>query len=191
MLLHGRGADELDLLPLADAVDPQRRLVGLLPRAPLALPPGGAHWYVVERVGYPHAASFHAGLAMLAGWLDVTLAEHGLDLGRTVVAGFSQGAVMSSAVSLAAGRLSPAGLVMLSGFVPTVDGLELDLHRGPLPVMIAHGSRDRVIPVEFGRAARDMLTSAGMAVGYHESAIPHTIDPAVVAELRGWVADRV
>ena len=45
MLFHGRGADEYDLFPLLDALDPERRLVGLAPRGPLSLPPGGAHWY--------------------------------------------------------------------------------------------------------------------------------------------------
>ena len=44
VLLHGRGADELDLFPLLDLFDPERRLVGATPRAPLALPPGGWHW---------------------------------------------------------------------------------------------------------------------------------------------------
>ena len=44
VLLHGRGADERDLYPLLDALDPERRLRGLTPRAPLALPPGGRHW---------------------------------------------------------------------------------------------------------------------------------------------------
>jgi phospholipase/carboxylesterase len=51
VLLHGRGADEHDLFPLLDALDPERRLDGYTLRAPLSLPPGGAHWYIVPRVG--------------------------------------------------------------------------------------------------------------------------------------------
>ena len=53
VLLHGRGADELDLVPLLDLLDPEQRLLGLVPRGPLALPPGGAHWYAVREVGFP------------------------------------------------------------------------------------------------------------------------------------------
>jgi predicted esterase len=53
VLMHGRGAGEHDLEPLLDELDPERRLVGVLPRGPLSLPPGGAHWYVVPRVGFP------------------------------------------------------------------------------------------------------------------------------------------
>src|SRR5207342_633078 len=48
VLLHGRGADEHDLLPLANLLDPERRLLVVTPRGPLALPPGGAHWYVIR-----------------------------------------------------------------------------------------------------------------------------------------------
>ena len=48
VLFHGRGADEHDLVPLLDALDPERRLLGVTPRGPLSLPPGGAHWYVVR-----------------------------------------------------------------------------------------------------------------------------------------------
>ena len=55
VLLHGRGADEHDLFPLLDVLDPERRLLGVTPRAPLSLPPGGAHWYAFYRVGEPGA----------------------------------------------------------------------------------------------------------------------------------------
>ena len=53
VLFHGRGADERDLFPLLDVLDPQRRLLGVTPRGPLSLPPGGAHWYAFRQVGYP------------------------------------------------------------------------------------------------------------------------------------------
>lgn len=188
VLMHGRGADEHDLRPLADALDPERRLVALLPRGPLALPPGGAHWYVLGGIPTPEPTTFLATMATLADWLDATLAEHGLDAGRAVIGGFSQGAVMSSALALGAGRPSPAGLVMLSGFLPQVDGYPFDLDRPGLPLTIAHGSVDGVIPVDFGRDARDRLTAAGLDVTYRESPLPHTIDPRVVDELRTWIA---
>ncbi|HWX09066.1 MAG TPA: hypothetical protein VNY33_03730, partial [Gaiellaceae bacterium] len=70
VLFHGRGADEHDLFPLLDALDPARRFDGYTPRGPLALPPGGAHWYVVPRVGYPDAATFHESYALVSDWLD-------------------------------------------------------------------------------------------------------------------------
>ena len=63
VLFHGRGADEHDLFALLDALDPEARLHGYLPRGPLSLPPGGAHWYAVPRVGYPDPATFAEGYA--------------------------------------------------------------------------------------------------------------------------------
>jgi phospholipase/carboxylesterase len=70
VLSHGRGADEHDLLPLADVLDPERRLLVVTPRGPLSLPPGGAHWYVIREVGYPDPQTFLASYARLSGWLD-------------------------------------------------------------------------------------------------------------------------
>ena len=57
ILNHGRGADEHDLYGLLDRLDPERRLLGVTPGAPLTdVPPGGRHWYRVPRVGYPDPA---------------------------------------------------------------------------------------------------------------------------------------
>lgn len=187
VLFHGRGADELDLRPLLDAIDPDRRLVGLTPRGPLSLPPGGAHWYRVERIGFPDRATFDEGLATAAAWLDALPEATGVRPERTVIGGFSQGAVMSHALGLGAGRPRPAGIMALSGFIPTVEDFQLDLDaRVGLPVAIGHGSADQVIGVEFGRDARDRLEDAGLAVTYRESPIGHSIDPSFVHELRNW-----
>jgi phospholipase/carboxylesterase len=184
-LFHGRGADEHDLLPLLDMLDPERRLYGVTARAPLSLPPGGAHWYVVRRVGYPDRETFHATFERLASWIEGLVEETGVPLERTVLGGFSQGAVMSYALALGAGRPAPAAILALSGFIPEVEGFDLDLsRRRGLPVAIGHGSYDPVIGVEFGRAARDELEAAGLDVTYRESPMAHTIDPAYIDELR-------
>jgi phospholipase/carboxylesterase len=180
VLLHGRGADEHDLFPLLDALDPERRLQGYTPRAPLALPPGGAHWYVVPRVGYPDTETFHVGYTAAAEWLDALP----FPADRIVLGGFSQGAVMSYALGLGEGRPRPAALLALSGFIPTVDGWEPDLEPPFPPIAIVHGEYDPVIPVEFARSARAVLEEAGAELLYRELPIDHTIDPAVLPELR-------
>ena len=184
VLLHGRGADEHDLFPLLDELDPERRLHGYTPRAPLALPPGGAHWYVVPRVGHPDPATFAAGFGALTEWFDALP----FPPERTVLGGFSQGAVMSYALGLGVGRPRPASLLAFSGFIPTVDGWELDTASPFPPVAIAHGTYDPVISVEFARQARAILEAAGAEVVYRESPIEHWIDPATVAAFRGLVA---
>jgi len=190
VLLHGRGADEHDLFPLLDMLDPQRRLLGATARGPLSLPPGGAHWYVVRRVGYPDPDTFFATFARVTGWLDGLLAEPGLSNSQAVLGGFSQGAVMSYALGLGSGRPRPTRILALSGFIPTVEGFELDAAnaRG-LPVAIGHGTHDPVIPVELGRSARDRLQAAGAEVTWRESPMPHNIDPGFLRELPGWIAD--
>jgi phospholipase/carboxylesterase len=186
VLFHGRGTDEHDLHPLLDLLDPDRRLLGVTPRGPLALPPGGAHWYALHQVGHPDRDTFLATYEEVGAWLDGFLAEHGVSHDATVLGGFSQGAVMAYSLSLGRGRPRPAALMALSGFIPTVEGFELDLSEIP-PVAIGHGTYDPVIPVEFGRQARKILEDAGAAVLYREYPLPHTVDPRFLVELRSWL----
>jgi phospholipase/carboxylesterase len=188
VLLHGRGTSEHDLFPLLDELDPERRLLGATPRAPLSLPPGGAHWYAVRQIGYPDPETFQSTFPLAAGWLDELLAEHAIPPERAVIGGFSQGAVMSYALGLGAGRPRPRGILALSGFMPTVEGFELDLEKARgLPVAIGHGIYDPVIGVEWGRDARERLTAAGAELLYRESPMPHSVDPEFLPELREWL----
>jgi phospholipase/carboxylesterase len=189
VLFHGRATDEHDLLPLLSALDPKGRFLGVTPRGPLSLPPGGAHWYAVREIGYPDPATFQGTFGRASAWLDSLAAETGIPPERTVLGGFSQGAVMTYALGLADDRPRPAALIALSGFVPTVDGLTLDLERLPKPpVAIGHGGFDRVISVEWGRRAASLLEGAGFDVLYREYPLPHAVDPGFVAELERWLA---
>jgi phospholipase/carboxylesterase len=189
ILHHGRGADENDLLLLGDALDPQRRLHVVTPRAPLTVPGWpGYHWYAVPRVGYPDWDSFHAGYRELADFHDELFERTGIAPSSTVLGGFSMGSVMSYALGLGADRPAPAGILAFSGFVPTVEGWQPDLaSRTALRAFIAHGRRDDVISVEFAHQARDLLQAAGLQVEYHESDAAHHIDPAHVVPAAEWV----
>ena len=186
VLLHGRGADENDLFGLFDVLDPERLLRGVTVGGPLALPPGGRHWYVVPRVGFPDPATFTDTMELLTRTLDE---EVGVDWATTVVGGFSQGTVMSYALGLGTGRPRPAGILAQSGFIPTVDGWAPDLAGRPdLPVMITHGTQDPVISVDFARQARALLQAGGLPVTYKETPVPHTIDPRVLGDVQRWLA---
>jgi phospholipase/carboxylesterase len=180
VLFHGRGADEHDLYPLLDALDPERRLAGYTPRGPLSLPPGGAHWYVVPRVGYPDPATFAASYRAASEWLD----SLPFPPEQIILGGFSQGAVMSHALGLGRDRPRPGAIVAFSGFIPTVDRWEPDLDSPP-PVAIGHGSYDQIIPVEFARDARRLLGEDNVL--YREYPLPHTIDPGFVQEVAAWL----
>lgn len=189
ILNHGRGADEHDLRPLLDALDPERRLLGATTGAPLTnVSPGGRHWYLVPRVGYPDPPTFAASYELLCGFCDGLLAEREIGWERTAIGGFSMGAVMSYAVGLGPGRPSPAAILALSGFVPTVEGWRPNLEgRSATSVLIHHGRRDPVIPVDFARRANDLLTAAGAQVDYLESDGGHLVAPQVLPRARAMV----
>jgi phospholipase/carboxylesterase len=168
--------------------DPQRRLVGLAPGGPLSLPPGGRHWYELGALGHPPRESFLPTYERLTRWLDAIPEAYGVPIENTVLGGFSQGGVMSYALSFGTGRPAPAGTLALSAFMPDVEGFPLDLSgREGYPVAIAHGTLDQIIPVEFGRAARDRLQEAGADVLYRESPVPHTLDPRELPAFTEWV----
>jgi phospholipase/carboxylesterase len=190
VLHHGRGADERDLLPLADVLDPERRLHAVTPRAPLELPGWpGYHWYVVPRVGYPDPETFHAAYRGLAALHDELWERTGIGPERTVLGGFSMGSVMSYALGLGGDRPPPAGILAFSGFVPTVEGWEPDLASRPsLRVFVAHGRNDPIMEVAFARRARELLEAGGLDVEYHESDAAHEIDSAHLAAASAWLA---
>jgi phospholipase/carboxylesterase len=128
---------------------------------------------------------------LLTRWFDALPAQTGVPTERTIVGGFSQGGVMSYALGLAKERPAPAGIMALSSFMPTVEGLELDLERPGYPMAIAHGTLDQIIPVEFGRQARDRLVEGGADVLYRESPVPHTLDPRELPAFTDWVRSTI
>src|SRR3954454_21731728 len=164
VLHHGRGADEHDLLGLADTLDPRRRLHVVTPRAPLRIG-GGYHWYVVPRVGYPDPDSFHAAYTTLADFHDELWQRTGIAPADTVFGGFSMGSVMSYALGLAGERPTPAGILAFSGFIPTVEGWQPDLASRPaLPVSIPPGGRAPIRNVASARRAQALLQAGGLPV---------------------------
>lgn len=190
VLHHGRGADENDLLALADALDPERRLHVVTPRAPLELPGWpGYHWYVVPRVGYPDPETFHAAYRALAAFHDALRERSGLGPERTVLGGFSMGTVMSYSLGLGGDRPAPAGILAFSGFVPVVEGWEPAFEaREGTRVFVAHGRADPIMEIGLAHRARDLLEGGGLAVEYHESGAGHQIDPTHVPAAAAWLS---
>src|SRR5207237_1430737 len=134
----------------------------------------------IRSIGRPAAAE-PAGMLVLthgrgADEHDLLPLADILDPGRRLIAVLPRGPL----------RPPPAGILALSGFVPTVPGFELGLEaRAGLPVAIGHGTHDPVIGVEWGRRARALLEGAGADVRYRESPMAHSIDPAYLPELQG------
>ena len=185
--LHGRGADEYDLLPLLEFLN-FRNLLVISPRAPRPFEYGGGYmWYDLSEEGIPHPQTFNESLKLLERFLAETKRAYAINPGRLILLGFSQGAVMS----FAAGLLDPhniRGIVALSGFVPHKSRLPLQLDRvTDLPVFISHGTYDELMPIELGREAAQMLRDAGAAVTFHEYPMGHQVTEGTLRDLVSWM----
>ena len=192
VLLHGRATSEADLHPLIDALDPERRLLGLTPGAPLTgIPPGGRHWYVIEEVGQPDVETFVESMGQAANFVDDFLRQRGIAWEDTMIGGFSQGGAVSLALALGTGRPRPAGILAMSCFLPMVRGWRIDVRakRGT-PAYLTHGDLRQHHPGRLrapgprragrGRARRDLPRDPG----------PASIDPELLPEMRAWLLAR-
>ena len=174
IMLHGRGADEEDLLSLAEEYDP--RLLVLSVRAPYPFSYGsGFTWYDVGTIGTPDPAMFRHSYGLLSGFVDDALRSYPVDPARLFLLGFSMGTVMAFALSLTRPELF-RGVVAQSGYVP--EGTHLSFRwqaLGGLAYFVAHGTEDPVIPVAFARRTRQLLEQSNARVEYREYPMGHQI----------------
>jgi phospholipase/carboxylesterase len=193
ILLHGIGADENDLLPIAGELDPHLKVVSL--RAPRRYHTGYA-WFQIDfgpSGGLtPHVAEARETLADLVRWLESAPERHDTDPARTFVLGFSQGAMMALGVLRTAPELL-AGVVALSGRSP--EGLfEARASReavARVPLLVAHGTRDDVLPIVEGRRTRDAFAPLSTDFTYREYPVGHGVGPAEVALVGQWLTARL
>jgi phospholipase/carboxylesterase len=188
LLLHGRGADEADLMGLEVALD--ARLTIISARAPFKLGYGYA-WYGMAQVGSPEDETLRASLGELHEFVEGIVPAYNLDPAALFVMGFSQGAVMSAALALTVpGRVR--GVVMHSGYVPVESGLDFKVEEAAgKPFFVAHGLYDEVIPVGLGRQAHEYLDGIGAAVTYQEYPIGHSISEESLDDLSEWLTNRI
>ncbi|MEO8287599.1 MAG: alpha/beta hydrolase [Chloroflexota bacterium] len=185
ILLHGRGADEADLMGLEGALDPRLTIVS--PRAPFRLGPGYA-WYLMGADGEADDESFMTSVQELRTFLEGLPEAYDIDPSRLYLFGFSQGAVLSSALAmLIPGAIT--GIIMHSGYISTHHA-GLDLPADGLkdkPFFLAHGKYDDVIPVTWGRDALEYLEAAGAHVIYKEYPIGHSISEESLYDAGEWL----
>ncbi|MGQ0604832.1 MAG: alpha/beta hydrolase [Anaerolineales bacterium] len=185
--LHGRGSHEGDLIGLAPLMDDG--WLWISPRAPLELD-DGYEWYRLEAVGVPNQATFDAAVAALNRFVAEALSAYPVDPARVVLLGFSQGGMMAHTLTLAQ-PARVAGVIAHSSYIPlpairTSFRIEEAGVRDK-PFLLLHGVHDPVIPVEWGRAARDTLTSIGAAVEYFEFAGGHQMTNGSLTKMREWL----
>jgi phospholipase/carboxylesterase len=186
ILLHGRGADEEDLIGLLPAFD--HRLLTLSVRAPFPFSFGGGYtWYDVRAIGSPEPEMFHDAYGKLAQFINDALAGYPIDNQRLFLFGFSMGAVMSFALSLTQPGLF-RGVVAHSGYLPEEPPLpyrwdDLKANR----FFIAHGTHDPVIPVEAARRATQLLEGTGASVVTKEYPVAHQISQESLNDTAAWL----
>lgn len=189
VLLHGRGADRLDMRGLAQELP--RSWAYVLPNAPFQAAPWGYGpgyaWYRFLGGDRPDEASFEASLAALDELIAALPDRLGVPPQRLVLGGFSQGGTLSLGYALARpGRVS--GVLNLSGFLPAHPAVSVtgENARG-LPVFWGHGTQDPSIPFALAVAGRDRLRGAGTALSAHDYPIGHWIAPEEVADASGFL----
>jgi phospholipase/carboxylesterase len=189
VLLHGRGTDEHDVFPLLEQIDPARRFLGIAVRGPLeSEPEGHARWFDRHEDGRPVAESLAGAVAGVGAWLDAAAAVTGVPLGRTIVGGFGEGAVMALALGLGrSGAGRPAGLILLAGWAPVVEGVPLDagLLTG-LPVAVGQALEDTVVPEARVAGLLAMLDAGGAVVTHRAWHGGHAVGPDFLRRLAPW-----
>jgi phospholipase/carboxylesterase len=193
VLLHGIGADEFDLLPIAQALDPRLTVASI--RAPHAYY-GGCAWFHIDflRDGtvVPDVPQAQATLADLVGWIEAAPARFRTDPARTFMLGFSQGAMMTLGVlGTIPERL--AGVIAVSGrYLPDLfPRTASDEAVARVPMLVAHGTLDEVLPVTHGRATRDAFAPTSRDFTYQEFTVAHGIIDTELALIASWLSARL
>jgi len=193
ILLHGIGADENDLFGLAPFMD--ERFFIASARAPYTLPYGGNAWF--ELYIEPGNVSFNKeqfleSQAKIPKFVDELIAEHDLDASKVYLCGFSQGAMMSLSSALSAPE-KYAGIVAMSGraateMVPDEGGIE---KLKDFPILVTHGTFDPVLPIENGRATKEILSRLPVDLEYKEYPMAHEISQESLTDVAGWVKKKL
>lgn len=188
LLLHGRGANEQDLLPLANGLDPRFLVVSA--RAPLARW-GGYHWYDLIEMGTPEPTTFTQSLLALQRFVSELLAAYPVAANQFYLLGFSQGAMMAGSMVMTQPE-TITGAVLLSGYLPLDQHLPVQTQRlAGKPIFIGHGVADNVLPIRHGREARDYFQAAGADLSYHEYPMAHQISTRERQDLADWLTARL
>lgn len=181
VLLHGLGANEYDLMGLADYLDPRFRIESV--RAPLMSPWGGYSWFDID-FSEKGIEIDGAGARSSFGLLVDFLAER---QGPVILAGFSQGAMMTLSVVMERPDLIQGAIAMSGGLLP---GFAFTPGRRP-PVLMTHGVADPVVPVSEGQRAAESLTALGISVDFRQYAMGHEINGDCLDDLSSWLSGQL
>lgn len=190
ILLHGRGANEDDLLGLAEYLD--ERLFIISARAPFDFQSGGGYtWYDILDIGRPEPKMFSESYKKLVQFFEDIKKGYAVDPAKVFFCGFSMGTMMSYAIALTHPD-AVAGVIANSGYVP--EETDLKFHWDKVkrkPFFVAHGTFDPVIPVMFSRRAKALLEQAQAAVWYREYDMGHQITEETLNDMMSWLTQHL
>lgn len=198
IILHGLGADGNDFVPVAHelelaAVGPVRYVFPHAPTRPVTINGGYVMraWYDILGLDARELREDERGLRESQRLVEALIErekERGIAAARIVLAGFSQGCAMTLMTGLRY-RERLAGLVGLSGYLPLAATTVAERHdtNRDVPIFLAHGTGDPVIPIARARQSRDALVAMGHAVEWHEYAMPHSVCAAEIVDLNRWL----
>ena len=190
ILLHGVGSNEANMASLAEGISPDTLVI--LARGPLTLGPGQYAWFrVAFGANGPSANTVEAESSRqaLIHFVQQVQATYGITPAHTVIAGFSQGGIMSASVGLSAPELV-AGFGVLSGRILP----ELAPHLAPqaqlskLKAFVGHGEHDGVLPVAWAHKSDTWLTELGVPHEFHLYPMDHGISYEIHANFLTWLA---
>jgi len=197
LLMHGLGADGHDFEPVAREIGlgPAPAVRWVFPHAPLrsvTINRGFRMraWYDIASLdGSVEDEEGIAESARAIHGLVERERERGIAADRVVIAGFSQGGALALHTALREpSRL--AGVVVLSSYLPLAARLDREAHpaNAAVPVFMAHGSHDPVLPFALGQRSRDFLRARGYQVDWHEYPIGHSLSAEEIDALRDWLS---
>jgi phospholipase/carboxylesterase len=197
IVLHGLGADGHDFVPICGeldlrAVGPVRYVFPHAPQRPVTINNGYVMraWYDilgVDLVRREDEGGLRESQQQIAALID-SERERGMPANRIVLMGFSQGCAMTLMTALRyPERL--AGAVGLSGYLPLADVAAAERHaaNAGLPIFLAHGRQDPIVPHARGAASRDALRALGHDVEWHDYPMPHSVCAEEIADLNAWL----
>lgn len=193
LLLHGYGSNEADLFGLAAYLDP--RFLILSARAPYTLMHGSYAWFELGWAASGisiDARQAEASRKLVVEFIRAATTAYDADPRRVYLCGFSQGAILASSVALTQPELV-AGAVLMSGRVPDelkplIAPAERLAHK---PILVVHGVRDTVLPIQNGRASRAILEQLPIDLTYKEYPMAHEVSPDSLADVTSWLSTRL
>lgn len=190
VLLHGVGSNERSLQALADGLD--KRLQVVLPRAPLAFGADAFGWFTVQfgaQGPVIDPAQAEASRPLLIDYVRALQAQHGVDAAHTLVAGFSQGGIMSASVALTAPQVARRFAILSGRILPEIaPHVPADIATRGVRGLILHGEQDSKLPFALATAAAARLQALGVDHAVHGYPADHTLTAAMQADFNAWTA---